>query len=387
MKNKKYFLFMVILWVFCFSFSVNAQTDDRQQNINTQQQTILEQQISDSGVQDIWEDLDVAVKERMEEWGITPNTLFSGNGMQVKSLWQTLLELVTDCVKNPLSAGSAAVSVILFCALADAMTVENNNSMKAVVGYFSVICIGAVLMVPIGYLLSKTASAVAAVGDFMLAFLPVYVGILLSVGRTLTAGGAGSLVFGAAQVISYLSKTVILPFISMFLGMSLCAAPGGLHLDGFTSSLKKGAMWLLGLATTLFTALLSITGIINGAGDSMAQRTTRFFIGNMVPVIGGALCETLSTVQGCFSLLKTGSGMFGIVAVLAFLLPVLIEILLWRGVLMMVTAVSETCEMQEISRLLRSVGDGVGILLSLVICSFVIYTVSLSVMVLAGGGG
>jgi stage III sporulation protein AE len=137
----------------------------------------------------------------------------------------------------------------------------------------------------------------------------------------------------------------------------------------------------------LFSALLGITGIINGAGDSMAQRTTRFFIGNMVPVIGGALSESLATVQGCFLVLKTAGGIFGIVTVLSFLLPVFVEILLWRGVLMVVTAVAESTETGEIACLLRAVGDGVGILLSLVICSFMIYTVSLSVMAMAGGGG
>jgi len=130
-----------------------------------------------------------------------------------------------------------------------------------------------------------------------------------------------------------------------------------------------------------------ITGAIQGAGDSLTQRTTRYFIGNMVPVVGGALSESLSVVQGCLSLMRTGGGMVGLGVVFVLLLPILVEIILWRVGLYLIASLAEMMGAQRLNGLIRSIGDVVGIVFSAVICCLVVYMVSLGVMASAGNGG
>ena len=49
--------------------------------------------------------------------------------------------------------------------------------------------------------------------------------------------------------------------------------------------------------------------------DVTTNRTLRFVVSSFVPVVGSALGEALSTVQGCIKVLKGGVGAFGVLAV------------------------------------------------------------------------
>lgn len=370
-------LWMIMILCICLTMGTAAQEES---------DSFLREQYRDSGLEQTFDSLDDSTREMLERWGIDPSGIFGGEGLNIHGVWEVVWELLTACVKNPLSAGAAGMGVMLLCSFARTVLPERSTGMNGVMLYFSTLCIAAAVLIPAGYTLSKAASAIAALGHFMLAFIPVFAGILIGMGRSLTAGGACSLVFGCSQLLVWLSQSLLVPLIGMFLAMAICEATvTDLHTAGWTAAFKRCAGWILGLSTTVFSALLCLTGVINGAGDSIAQRTSRFLIGNMVPVIGGTLSESLGMVQGCFSLLKTGGGVLGIGAVLAILLPVLLEVLLWRGMLALLTAASQVTGAVGVTRIFQSLCDGMGLLLAVMICCLVVYTVSLSVLMLAGG--
>lgn len=368
----------IVLVLCCLLFcpiEASAETED-----------LFSQQFQSSGLQEALESLEPESQSILEQWGIDSDSLLSGKGLNFQGVWQTVCSIISDVVQNPLVACSAGAGVILLCSLTETFmgTTESGSQM---VHYFGGACIGVVMMLPFGELLSKTVSAVTAAGQFMLVFLPVFAGILIRAGRPLTAGGTVSVVFGCSQFILYLAKHLLLPFMGMFLALTLSQSlSGGMKTDGLVSAVKKTLIWVLGLSTTLYLALLTVTGIINGAGDSLAQRTTRFFIGNMVPVIGGTLSESLGTLQACFSALKTGGGVLGVLGVLAVLLPIICEILLWRLGSLLLVVLSDWLGTTDLSRLLQAIGEAVGLLLSVVICCLTALVVSMGVVATVGGG-
>ena len=97
--------------------------------------------------------------------------------------------------------------------------------------------------------------------------------------------------------------------------------------------IKKAAVWLLSLILTIFLGILSVQTCVNKAADSLGLKTVRFMIGSFVPVAGGALSESLGTLLGSMGLLKSSVGMFAVVAIAAAVLPLVIEMLVWRLVL------------------------------------------------------
>ena len=360
----------LLIWLFLLPFfCATAQAEEP-----------LKQYYQSSGLQQALDSLEPQTKSTLESWGLEPETVFSGKGLNIKGVWQTVKSILTDSVKNPLTAFGSAIGVVLLCALTHTL-VSESEQMTRMIDYFGGACMGLVWLVPAGELLYKISAALTAVGQFMVLFIPVFAAILIRAGKPLTASGTGALVFGFSQFMVYLSRQLLVPFTAMFLALSFCSTmSAGIKLDGMVASFKKITTWVLGLSATVFSALLSITGVINGAGDSLAQRTTRFFIGNMVPVIGGTLSESLATLQTCFGMLKTAGGVLGIGVVLVLGLPVLTELLLWRLSAALLTALSEWLETGELTRLLRAVGDTIGLLLAITVCCLAVFVVCMAVM-------
>ncbi len=335
---------------------------------------------------ELYEDLDGEIKQALEQLELTPSTVFNGEGFSLQGVWQWVVSFVTGSVKTPIKTLGTVTAVLLFCLLFQTLCPAKGGGMNTPLQFFVGFCITVALVVPATGTLTKTVQALAGAGNFMKVFTPVYAGVLLVMGKAITVNGAGALMFGYCQVMTYLSQNIVLPFVSMFWSFAVCeAAGGGVRVSGFATCVKRIAMWVMGISATAFSGMICLTGVLGGAGDSVAQRTTRFFIGNMIPVIGGALSDSMATLQGCFSLLRSGGGVFGIGVLLIFLVPVLVEIVLWRISVMIMVAVSGVLELPRITALLQAVGEGVGLLLGIVLSSFAVFVVSLSVLMLAGG--
>lgn len=368
---------IVICFCLLFTLPVGAQTEP---------DTVMQEAYTGSGLEELYHSLSHDVQETLEQWGIDPEGLFAGEGLNFSGVLKTLGEIVSQSVKNPLSALGMGIGVLLLCGLMDTILPEKQPSMSGTVTFFAGLGMTAAYVIPAGYTLSKTASTLQGMGGFMLAFVPVYAGMLILSGKTLTAGGSCTMVFGCCQVLVHLAKGVMVPLVGMFqaLAVSECTL-AGVNPVGFSSAVKKTVTWMLGILVTVFTGVLSLTGIINAAGDSMAQRTTRYFIGNMVPVIGGAISESMATLQGCFSLLKTGGGVLGLGVVAVMALPVVLELLLWRVANILLVSFAQVMGNRSLAGLLQTMGEGINLLFSILISCLVVYVVCLSVLMMAGG--
>ena len=352
---------------------------------HAQENGLYESLAQNSGLSEVYETLSAEIQKTLESLGIESPSIYQ-QGFSVKGLWQCAVSFLEQSITVPIKTLGTVIAILVFCLLFQNLSCGKNTGMNTVLQFFVGFCITVSLAIPLSVTLTKTVTALEEMGGFMMVYLPVYAGVLLAMGRGLTVSGAGGLVFGGCQVITYLAKHIILPFVSMFLAFSVCEATGGgIKTGGFATCVKRTAMWIMGISATAFSGLLCLTGVLNGAADSVTQRTTRFFIGNLIPVVGGALSDSLATLQGCFSLLRGSSGVLGIGVLVAFLLPVLLEILLWRLSVMIMTAVSGVLEMPRVTVLLQSAGEAVGLLLGIVLCSGAVYVVSLSVLMLAGG--
>lgn len=334
----------------------------------------------------MYNDLSLEIKQALEQLGGTPSHLLNGQGFSVQGIWEWVVSFFAGSVATPVKTLGTVIAVLVFCLLFQTLAPAKGGAANTVMQFFVGFCITVVLVVPASRTLTKTVSVLEGASKFMQVFTPAYAGVLVCMGKGLTVSGAGTLMYGYCQVMSYLSQNIILPFVSMFWSFAVCeAAGGGIRVSGFATCVKRIAMWVMGISATAFSGIVCLTGVLNGAGDSVAQRTTRFFIGNMIPVIGGALSDSMATLQGCFSLLRSGGGVFGVVVLLTFLLPVLLEIVLWRLSVLIMVAVSGVVELPRVTALLQAVGEGIGLLLGIVLMGGAVFIVSLSVLMLAGG--
>lgn len=196
------------------------------------------------------------------------------------------------------------------------------------------------------------------------------------------------LLFGACQGISSLLQAAFVPVISCYLSLAIVTeVVPQMGLAGIVSGFKKLITWALGLTMTLFVGLLSLQSAIAGGGDNVAVKTTKFMISSLIPGVGGSLSELFMATQGCVQLVKSTVGAAGIaIAVLTFL-PVLLRVTLWQLVTAAGGIVGEMLGAGELSRLLKSVGSALSVMLAITLYYAMLFIVSTSLMILAFKGG
>lgn len=232
---------------------------------------------------------------------------------------------------------------VLLCALASTLGEHFTN--KPLYGVFSVIAVLTVLTVaasPILACVQRAGQMVESLSNFMLGFIPVFATVTALSGQPATGGTYHVLLFSATQIVSQVLVRIVVPFLMLYLAFSIAGSIfPQLKMDGFIASAKKIATVLMGLSLTLFVGLLTVQAFVGTSADTVTIKTTKFVVGNLVPVVGGALSDAVSSVQGCLKLLKSTVGAFGIIASLFIFIPIVLESLVWVVTLNIASAVGD----------------------------------------------
>ena len=135
----------------------------------------------------------------------------------------------------------------------------------------------------------------------------------------------------------------VIPSVSVCMALTLSDAlrTSSPAFSGMTASIKRTLAFVYGLCSTLLMASLSAQSVLAAAGDSAGARAVKFVAGNMLPVVGGTVGETLRTLAASVKLLRGSVGVAGMVAVALVILPTLIELFLTRFVFNMSAAVGD----------------------------------------------
>lgn len=334
-----------------------------------------------AGAEGLKQSLDDTTLSDLSDLGIDPSNPYSG-GLSAKNVFEKLFEKIKNAFISPFSSLSGVLTALIICS---AFGTLSKNRLSDTADFTAAVCISGIAVVPFCSCIASAVNTISLCCTFIISFVPIYCGILLCMGSAAFSSAVSAAVFGLAQVVSTLAGTVITPFSGMYLALSVsCAFSPEMRLRGLTSAVKKAIFWTLGIAMTVFSAVLGITGSINSAADTVSVKTARFFLSNSIPIVGGAITDAVGTLAGSISVLRSGVGAFGICALLLLILPALLQMLLWKASLSVMSAAAELFGQKRCGELLKGLGDGAGLLLSIIVSAGVLFLVTFAILFLGG---
>ncbi|MEE0928346.1 MAG: hypothetical protein UIG59_04060 [Acutalibacteraceae bacterium] len=301
------------------------------------------------------------------------------NNITPEGIFLQIGDFLKNGIKTPLKCGAGMLAVIIL--LAAASTFDNFKGFADIASYVFVLVSSAGILMPMFSLIKSTADAVKGISTLMTGFVPVYTGILVAGGQSVTASGMSFLLLFGANMVSMLASFVIVPLMSCYLGIGMVGSImplGGTNRLG--EGIKKIAMWILTLTLTLFLGLLSIQTTVNKAADNLGLKTLKFLIGTFVPVAGGALSESLTTLLGSVKLLKSSVSMFGVIAIAATAIPVALELLSWRAMLFVLDMLAEVFGVNLKTNMLRAADCVLSVLVGVLLFVAALFIISLAVI-------
>lgn len=338
-------------------------------------------------IDSLYERLPEDVKDSLDSMGVNPVLKGDVSRLSFTSVISEILSIAGDESKTVFMSLPMIVAVLLIYSLMDGFSHGlTNNTMTEVLSVVSALCIACALVVPTTKIIESANNAVAVASDFMLAYIPVMVAVLISCGKTLSGSGYYSVMIMAAEGIAQLSSRVISPMLNVFLGVSICEGiVPQIRLQSLTAMFSKTIKWMLSFSFTVFSAFLTFKTLITASVDNVSTRAVRYTMSSFIPVVGTALSEAYRTVQGSVNILKNGVGVFVIFAVCAVFLPIVIRLLIWLFTIGICKTFAQMMNLITPEHMLTGISTVLSVLLAVILCVMALFIISTALIVTAGG--
>lgn len=291
-----------------------------------------------------------------------------------EDLWKIIQEATEKLHPELTKAAGLCVSVFAIVLLVSILqTMPGDN--ESVVRLVAALSAAAVLLQQSGSLIKTASDAIQTLSEYGKQLIPIMAVAMASQGgiTSSTALYAGTAVFNAA--LSSAIKLVLMPLVNVFLVLSVagCATGQG-TLDKLRDFVKWLTVWILKIILYIFTGYIGITGVVSGSADAATLKAAKLTISGMIPVVGSILSDASEAVLVGAGVMKSAVGIYGVLTLIALWITPFLQIGIRYLLLKLTAAVSQLFGSKEITDMIGSFSEAMGLLLAM--------TGSISVMLL-----
>ena len=205
-------------------------------------------------------------------------------------------------------------------------------------------------------------------------------------GRAISSASYYGLCVLLGQTVSGISGNVLAPFLKALLALGITSSiTDEINLRGIIDTISKISKYVIGISMTLFTSFLTLKQISAAQADRLSDRAVRFSLSSFVPVVGSALSESYKTVEASVNTLKSGVGVFAIIAVGVTFLPAVLSALFWRLSLTAGSTAAELLNLDEPRALLDALGSVVSLTIAVLLSVMSVFIIITGLAIMSGG--
>lgn len=366
MRIIKIFCLVVIL---IFSFQITVHSEELSDEYSEKYYEILSDELTDEAT------------EILSQAGFDEINFDKFISASPEDIIKFFLSCADGKIATPLKNFIVNTGILVIVSVCFSYLSENEKKKKAVtILVFAYISLS--VCVPMSSLLSAGAAAIKLSSNFMLTFLPVLAGIIAASNNPLLALNYNSLTLYLAETVSSFAKNFLLPVEGMFFAL-ICVSviSDTMHIKNFANTVKNTVVKTLSVLATIFTAVLSIKGILSNIADTVAVKGTKLLVSSVVPIIGGSVSDAYASVVNSLLLLRSSVGIFGIVAIAAINLPVIIELIMWSVSMTCSAIVADVFSLKNVADFFREISNVIKTFNAILIFCCVLFIVSTGILI------
>ncbi len=334
----------------------------------------------------IYGSLSEEAKQHLQNIGADSADASALSELSFDSILSEIESIASENAKAPLSGLVSITALLLICSMLSAYKTSLSSDISLALNTVSALCISCAVLGPAIAEINSACEIIVNASQLMLAFVPIAGALMVTSGQPFGSAAYCASVIAAGQGVAQTAEKIIMPFLNMFLGLSIS---GGLspeiNISGFTSFISKAFKWILVFVMSVFTSVLGIKQVVTNSLDNVSGRTLRFALSSFVPVVGSALSEAYRTVSGSLALLKSGLGVFVIIAVGLTFLPILVKCMLWSLALKTGKAAADVMGLSQSAVLLDGISSVFSVIIAVILCIASVYIISAAMVFLIGG--
>ncbi|MFS0751472.1 stage III sporulation protein AE [Oceanobacillus sp. 1P07AA] len=308
-------ILFTILFMFIGQASISAEPIP-----TTELKDALLDEISIEGVQTYWEEI---VDEYGQAIPDLEKTSFYDfikdiNSFSIKDILTQLLHyLFHELILNGKLLGSLLM-LTLFAVVLQSMQSAFEKTTVSRVAYFVIFLVLIFLVLNSFYLAtSYTKEAIDTMKGFMIALLPLVLGMMASFGNVVSISFFHPIIIFLINFSGVFISVFVLPL--LFLAAMLVIISGlneNYKVTHLANLFKSVALGTLGVFLTIFLGVISVQGTASAIQDGVAMKTAKFVTGNFIPVVGRTFTDAADTILSASLILKNALGIAGLVVIL-----------------------------------------------------------------------
>ncbi|GEN87420.1 stage III sporulation protein AE [Oceanobacillus sojae] len=285
----------------------------------TLQNTLLDE-ISLDEIQSYWDELITEYGDNLPdlqkisiyEW------IKNGDSISIQDILLYFLRyLLHELIINGKLLGTLLM-LTLFAVVLQSIQSAFEQTTVSKVAYFVVFLVLLFIVLNSFYLAtSYTKEAIDTMQSFMIALLPLVLGMMASFGSVISVSFFHPVIIFFIHFSGVFISTFILPllFLSAMLVIisSLNSHYKVTHLANLFRNVAVGS---LGIFLTIFLGVISVQGTATAIQDGVAIKTAKFVTGNFIPVLGRTFTDAADTILSASLILKNAVGMIGLFIIL-----------------------------------------------------------------------
>ncbi len=245
------------------------------------------------------------------------------------------------------------------------------------------------LSLNIALILSFQMSVIKAVSGFLSRLTLLTNGMIPLISLLYVSGGnvaEGSAGVGALSLFISFCENVcgktLLPVVAICISFAVISAfSPQINMCGLANTVKKSYTFILGLLMSVMALIMNLQTVLSSKADSLSHRAAKYAVSSFIPVLGGAVGDSLRTVAAGVEYIRGMTGTLAIIIIILLLLPTVIKLLLAKTSINLCVFFAGLLGLDSEMRLLGEVSGVYGYMLAICsICSvFFIYALTLFV--------
>lgn len=221
---------------------------------------------------------------------------------------------------------------------------------------------------------------------FMRTIVPVLLAAMLASGAVVSVTTFELVLLGIIETVQWLVENVFIPLVMMTAALgTVNNLSETVNVGKLVQFMNKILKWGIGIVMTLFVGVMGLQGIVSGNADMLTVRLTKFATSNLVPMVGGALAETVETVMNCSAVIKNAIGVTGIIAVILVGAVPIIKVAACLIMFRLCAALIQPISDVRITKCISELADTVSCVLGLMAAVTVMFVIVFTIVINTGG--
>ena len=358
--RKNCFILGMLLFLFCLSQTVFAENVE----------ALIEQT----------EDIYVPYGYRVSD---TAQSALSGTfNLSFSEVLKKAADLLLSALKTQLGAVGKVTAAGLLCGVFTHM-LDRSFSYLQIAG-------GAIVGAMVFSVFSGALRLVEEGMDTMLLFtqslFPAVTAAVITTGQV-HGGALASGIFAAMQIFIFICRNIFIPWVCILAALEITDWLGEERfLKGINVFLKQSYKHVVGIMLVLYGGVTALSTVAGKATGTLVGKTVKYAAQSFVPLIGGALADSLEMVQASARAVSGALGVGGIIGLLLTGFFPLIEVLSLAIAVKISGALCAVAGEEKTAGIIISTGEALVRLCGILLSVGVMFVLGIFMLLKAGGG-